>query len=186
MQDKHIIALFQKRSKRAIPELIKAYQPYLHTISYHILKNSEDVDECLNDTYLKVWESIPPLIPLSLSSYIGKIIRNISLDRYRKQTSSKRGSGEFHLVLDELSDLVGDHYDVAQEVERKETMTVINNYLSKLTPIKRSIFILRYYHAYSIKEVAKKLDLSESNVKTTLLRERNELKVILTKKGITP
>lgn len=185
MQDKKIIALFQKRSTRAIKELEKAYKPYMFKISYNILQNTEDANECLNDAYLKIWETIPPTVPLSLSSYIGMITRNISLDKYRHTHSKSRHSGEFHLVLDELSDLISDHQDIVDEISTKEIITYINEYLGTLTKEKRTLFILRYYNAYSIKDIAKKLSISESNVKTSLLRQRNDIKKILEAKGIS-
>lgn len=186
MKDSRIIKLFINRSEKAIAELNKKYRPYMYRISRNIVNNHEDAEDCLNDSYLKIWESIPPVIPKSLSAYTGRVIRNISLDRYRKMNSQKRGNGEFAVVLDELAEMIADDHNVENTVVNKEVIGVINQYLATISKEKRMIFVMRYYHSYKVKEISEQLDLSVSKVKMTLMRLRREIKECLTVKGIKP
>lgn len=186
LNDSRIIKLFIKRSESAIAELNKKYRPYMYSISRNIVNNNEDAEDCLNDSYMKIWESIPPIIPKSLSAYTGRVIRNISLDRYRMMNSQKRSSGEFTLVLDEMAEMIADNHNVENAVVNKEVIEVINQYLATITKEKRMIFVMRYYHSYSINGIGEQLNISISKVKMTLMRLRVEIKDCLSEKGIKP
>lgn len=119
MDDSKIIKLFQKRSEKAIEALKKKYGAYMYRIGMNILANVEDVEECLSDAHMKIWSTIPPLIPLSLLAYSGKITRNIALDKYRKEHRAKRNHLEMTMVLDELSDLADRGKGLEERVETK-------------------------------------------------------------------
>lgn len=185
MKDSRIIKLFVDRSENAITELCKKYKTYMYRISHNILRSNEDVQECLNDSYMTIWSNIPPIIPQSLKAYSAKIVRNISLDRYRRLSANKRGSGQIEVVFDELEEILDCKHNVEDSIVTKELITEINIYLGNLTKEKRTMFTLRYYYAYSIKEISIKLNISESKVKTSLYRLRSEIKEHLIMKGMT-
>jgi len=185
MKDSRIIKLFIKRSEDAITELSKKYKIYMYSISHNILRNNEDVEECINDAFLSVWSNIPPIIPQSLKAYSAKIIRNLSIDRYRKINADKRGNGQIEVVFDELEEILRSNNIVEDTIISKELITEINLYLGLISDEKRLMFVLRYYYAYSIKDVSKKMNISESKVKTSLYRLRSDLKEHLTERGIT-
>lgn len=184
MKDSRIIQLFCKRSERAVTELNKKYNRYMNRISYNILSNPEDVEECVNDTCLKIWQSIPPTIPKSLKAYIGRIIRNLSLDRLRKSNTDKRGSGEIEVVFDELEEVIGGYNTVEDTVLTRELMKEINVFLGSLSKEKRVIFVARYFYAENVKNISLNLNISESKVKTTLHRLRADLKEYLKSRGV--
>ena len=120
MDDERIVALYWSRSESAIPETASKYGSYLNHISYNILLNWEDAQECVNDTYNDAWNSMPPHRPSILSTFLGKITRRISIDRWRKLNAEKRGGGELTLALDELEDCVSDSGSIEDEIERQE------------------------------------------------------------------
>lgn len=157
----------------------------MYSISNNILANNEDVEECLDDVYIKMWDTIPPVIPKSLVAYVGKVTRNISLDKHRMRNSQKRGNGEFALVLDELAEIVADNQDIENDIINMEVVGEINQYLASITKEKRMMFVMRYYHSYSIKEISKHFKSSDSKVKMTLMRLRSEIKSCLIEKGMT-
>lgn len=178
MQDTELIELLTNRSEQAIGQVEKAYHNYLQSISLRILKSVEDAEECVNDTLVKVWETIPPLEPKSLKAYIGTLIRNISLDYYRKNHSAKRNT-DFLELLDECNDC-GEDSTIAG-FDMQEISTAISNYLRGVSEEKRFLFIGRYYYGYSMLELAQKRNISVGKVKMTLFRIRNELKLHLKK-----
>ena len=184
MSDSEIIELFYARSEKAITELKYIYGKYCYKIANNILSNNEDVEECMNDTYLSVWNSIPPNTPNSLLSYIGKITRNIALDKYRTENARKRGGGEINLVLEELKEFISSKNNIEKELENKEIIKVINNFLETMEKEKRVIFVLRYYYSENIKMISYKLGISESKIKSILFRIRKELKKHLDEEGI--
>lgn len=183
MEDKDIINLYLERNEEAINETDKKYGGYCKTIARNILNNNEDAEECVNDTYLRTWNSIPPTIPNILSVYLGKITRNLSLDRLRYNKADKRGSGEINLVIDELSEILPGELGVEDEIEKKELLKFINEFLDTLSKDKCNIFICRYWYGYSISEIASKFGYSDRNVATILNRVRNKLKVYLRECG---
>ena len=138
MDDKKIISLFFERSEEAIAQTSKKYGALSYSIAYTILENREDSEECVNDSYLALWNSIPPNKPHSLSAYIAKITRNISLNRKKEMYAKKRGGGETDAVLDEVEHILTDTSDILDEIVMKDTL---NRFLSGLGTKKRKIFM---------------------------------------------
>ena len=184
MKDTTIIELFFNRDENAIRETDKKYGKYCFSIANRILFNRSDSDECVNDTYFKAWTTIPPTLPENLKIYLGKITRNIALNLYEKLHASKRADSQMPVILDEISEMIGEN-KVEQEINAFLLTDSINTFLKELPKDKRKIFVLRYFHMYSIKEIAKQLNLSESNVKMSLSRTREALATYLRKEGFT-
>ena len=184
MEDQQIVKLYLERSEDAIGQTALKYGNYLHTIAYHILENQEDSEECVNDTYWKAWGIIPPRRPKRLSVFLGKITRNLSLDRFRRYTAEKRGGGEIMVALEELGDCVSDLGTGEEQFEKMLLTEVLNRFLASLAPEHRMIFMRRYWYVSSVKEIAEDFGITESKVKMSLLRSRNRLKEILEKEGI--
>lgn len=184
MDDKRIIELYNERSETAISETAEKYGKYCYSIAYHILYNEEDSKECVNDTYLRAWEAIPPQCPNKLSAFLGKITRNLALNRYKYYVREKRGNGQTTLVLDELLECVPASNNTEQAVEENLLVEVINRFLYELPKEKRIMFLRRYWYMSSIQEIAEDYGFSESKVKMTLLRIRNRLRQVLEKEGI--
>ncbi len=183
--DAQILNLFIERSEGAIARAQMAYNAYMSTIAYNILANNEDVKECINDTLLKVWNTIPPNKPNSLKAYIGTIIRNVALDRYRKEHSKKRSlDNGFCQVLDELNECIPNVNDTYKIFESSQISAIISDYLASISAEKRYIFVSRYYYAQPIKTISKDLHLSQANIKTILFRTRKELKEKLEAEGV--
>lgn len=184
MDDKQIIDLYWARSENAISETADKYGKYCHYIAYNILFNDEDSEECVNDTYLKAWGVIPPQRPNRLSTFLGKITRNLALDRYKYNSREKRGNGQMPLVLDELAECVSATDNTEHIIDDMVVVDCFNCFLAVLPTETRKIFMRRYWYFSSIKEIAADFSISESKVKMTLLRTRNELKEVLEKEGI--
>ena len=184
MEDRQIIALYNERSEAALSETADKYGRYCRTIAYNILQNKEDSEECVNDTWLKAWESIPPQCPERLSAFLGKITRNLALNRYKHNTREKRGGGQTMLVLEELTECIPGTDGTEEMVNEALLTEVLNGFLAELPMEKRKIFMRRYWYLSSVKELAADFGLSESNVKMTLLRLREKLRQVLEKEGI--
>ena len=184
MEDTKIIDLFWARQETAIVETDRKYGNYCRSIAMHILSNQEDTEECVNDTWMKAWECMPPQRPDILSAFLGKITRNLSISRYRMTHAKKRGSGEMDLLLNELEECLPSAQSVEQEVESRETVQAINQFLYGIERESRNIFVRRYFYADSVKEIAERFGISESKVKSQLFRMRNRLKEHLEKEGI--
>jgi RNA polymerase sigma-70 factor (ECF subfamily) len=184
MEDRQIIALYNERSEAALSETAKKYGRYCRTVAYNILFNEEDSEECVNDTWLRAWEAIPPQCPERLSAFLGKITRNLALNRYKHNTREKRGGGQTMLVLEELAECVPGADSTEQVVEEALLVEVLNGFLAELSAEKRKLFLRRYWYLSSVKDIAADFGLSESNVKMTLLRLRSKLKQTLEKEGI--
>jgi RNA polymerase sigma-70 factor (ECF subfamily) len=184
MDDQQIIDLYWARSENAISETAEKYGKYCHTIAYHILHNDEDSEECVNDTYLRAWEAMPPQRPHRLSAFLGKITRNLSLDRYKRLAAEKRGSGQVPLALDELLDCVPTGDSAEKTADDLALTESLNRFLGTLSVDARRIFLRRYWYLTPVKEIAAEASISESKVKMSLLRSRKELKKFLEKEGI--
>ncbi len=183
MQDEQIIDLYWKRSEEAIRETSVKYGRYCSTIAWNILYSQEDSEECVNDTWLNAWNAMPPQRPGFLKAFLGKITRNLALNRYEMRHAEKRGGGETPLVLDELAECVGD--GSAGSPEDALVLTAcLNRFLSGMKPEDRKIFVQRYWYVRSVKEIAADLQLGESKVKMTLLRQREKLKKALEEEGV--
>ena len=175
MEDGYIVNLYWARSENAISETSKKYGKYCYSIAYGILGNAEDADESVNDTYLDTWNSIPPHRPSILSTFLGKITRRISIDKWRGRTAKKRGGGETMLVLDELSDCIPSNQSVEHEAEAAELSQLIDNFVMSLPPMERRVFICRYWYFDPIADIAQRFRFSQSKVKMMLYRQRKKL-----------
>lgn len=184
MEDHEIIELYWQRSEAAISATDKKYGKYCHTISYNILNNSEDSAECVNDTYLRAWNSMPPKRPEKLSAYLGKIVRNLSLNRFRRYAAEKRGFGQTELVLSELEDCIPAANGVEQAFDDTLLVEAINRFLYEQPEQKRNIFIHRYWYMHPIRKIAGSFGMSESKAASLLFRMRKELREQLEKEGI--
>ena len=183
MTDRQIIDLYWQRDTAAIQETSEKYGAYCFAIANNILDSKEDSEECVNDTWLKTWNAIPPQRPAILQMFLAKITRNLSLDRFLARTAQKRGGGEMPLVLDELSECIPSSSDVAGEYERKELGRFIRKYINSLPERDRNIFLRRYFYANSISDIADRYGLSENNVTVILSRTRKKLRLRLQKEG---
>lgn len=184
MDDKDIIALYFDRKENAVRETSQKYGKYCFSIAYNILQNEADANESVNDTYLNAWNSIPPHRPAVLSSFLGKITRNISLKKWRDMRAQKRGSGEVALVYDELSECITSDTDIHAELEAKEIAVFIDDFLKTLPDTERRVFVCRYWYFDSISSICVQFGFSESKVKSMLFRTRNKLLKKLKKEGV--
>lgn len=184
MEDNTIIDLYWKRSENAISETATKYGGYCYSIAYNILFDREDSEESVNDTYLAAWNTIPPRRPQMLVTFLGKITRYISLDRWKNRNAVKRGKGQVPLVLDELEECVASGDSVENAYLEKEALECINGFLGALPEIERNVFLRRYWYMDPIQDIAKRFDYSESKVTSMLYRTRGKLKIHLEKEGI--
>lgn len=183
MEDDKIIGLFQSRDETSISELSRKYGGICKRVAQGILGDFTETEECVNDTYLRVWESIPPANPTSLAGFTAAITRNLALMRLRARRAEKRGGGAETLSFDELEDFVSGDRSVEGKAEQKELIGAINEFLYKLPDNQRQLFIRRYWGCNSVSEVAERFGMTESNVTVTLTRVRKKLKEYLLKRG---
>ncbi len=174
MDDCTIVDLYWARDERAIAESANKYGRMLMSLSYSLLSSREDAEECVNDTYLDAWGAMPEARPDHLGAFLSKITRRISVDRFREKHREKRGGMDN--LLSELSECVPGGQSPAEEYENKQISEEINAFLASLTKEKRVMFVLRYFYAKPIGEIALRLQMSESKIKTTLHRLRLELR----------
>lgn len=185
MDDKQILDLYWERSEAAISETSKKCGKYCRYIASNILHNDEDSEECVNDTYLRAWNSIPPNRPSVLKTFLGKITRNLSLDRYELLNAKKRNGGQMSLIFDEIQECIPSLDSTENIVEEIALTDILNRFLSSLSLEQRKIFMRRYWYLSPIKEIATEYGMSESKIKMSLFRSRNELKKLLEKEGIS-
>lgn len=183
MEDNGIIELYFSRSEQAIAETDRKYGGFCYSIAYNILFNREDSEESVSDTYLSAWNAIPPTRPGILSSFLGKITRNLSLDKWRCRTAAKRGGGEVPLALEELEQCVSDDETPERAYERKELEVSINRFLDRLPPTERNVFLCRYWYLDSIGEIAETFGFTMAKVNSMLRRTREKLRRHLEKEG---
>ncbi len=184
MNDDIIIDLFWERSESAIMETGKKYGGFCRKIAFNILNNIQDAEECENDAYNAVWNAIPPSRPNSFKVFLGRIVRNISLSKYDYNTAKKRNH-HFDAILSELEDVIASSQKIEAIYENHRLCAAINAFLSKLDKHKRIIFVRRYWYGDSISDIASLLQMSDSGVKSALLRTRNKLKLHLDKEDIS-
>ena len=180
MRDEEIIALYFDRNEDAIKETDAAYGKYLGTVAFNILSDCAESDECLNDTYLRTWNAIPPARPSILKAFLARITRNLALDRYKEKTAKKRGGGAVEESLDELAECVGEE----ASGDSADIARVINAMLSESKPRDRRIFVKRYFYQKSLADICNEMDIGESLVKVTLHRMREKLRDMLVKEEI--
>ena len=180
MEDKEILELFNARNQQAISKTADKYGNYCYSISFNILANAEDSEECVNDTYMKAWQSIPPDYPHIFSAYLGKITRNLSLDKYRHKYAKKRGNATVNVVFEELENCISETKSIVDEIELTE---LINNFLKTLSDDKCRIFVRRYWYADSVTELAAMTNGSANRISVRLFRLREKLRITLMKEG---
>ena len=181
MEDTHIIELYFRRSETAIQETNRKYGAYCLSIAGNILKNSQDAEECVNETWLRAWQSIPPNIPQKLRLYLGKITRNLAFDCYRRMSAEKRGGTL--TVLEELDECTADTVDIENEIQARQLQEVISAFLKKQPDKYRTIFLRRYFYAQPLGEIAAELGISENYAAVILGRMRKKLRQYLQKEG---
>lgn len=184
MDDQEIIQLYISRSQQAIVETKQKYGAYCKTIARNILLNHADAEECENDTYLAAWKAIPPHIPKKLSIFLGRITRNIALDKFGYNTAKKRNP-EFVQILNELEDCIASPVTVELQYESGEIAHLINQFLYEVDELARNVFILRYWNSDSIESLANRFHISQSKVKSILFRTRKKLRVHLERAGVS-
>ena len=183
-RDERIIQLFWARSEAAIAQTSAAYHAYCIYIADRILHNREDAEECVNDAYGKLWNLIPPHTPRSLPAFLGKIVRDLSIDRLRRNLAEKRGAADTLSILDEIGELAGREDPSGSLEDRLCLKDLINRFLAGLPREKRVMFVRRYWYMSDVREIARDLGRSEASVKTALARMRGELKTMLEKEGL--
>lgn len=183
MTDERIIELFFARSERGIEELDTKYGATCHRVAQNILGNKEDAEECVNDAYLGVWNSIPPKKPSLLSAFLFKILRNLSITRYHANTAQKRNSF-YDIALDELEETISTEESIEKECSQKELTNAIEGFLDTLARENRVIFVRRYWFSESYTEIAKRTGLTEKNISVRLTRIREKMKEYLSERGI--
>ena len=183
MEDLQIIGLYLERNEKAITVTEQKYGKYCFCIANNILSNEQDSEECVNDTYSRVWNTIPPQKPNSLKLYLARITRNLALDRVKSKMREKRVGDNLTLALDEISEIVSDGENVEKYLEARELMQSVNAFLHTLSQRDCNVFVSRYFFLEEIEKIAKKYGLSSSNVSKILSRSRARLKEYLQKEG---
>ena len=183
MEDSQIVQLYWDRNQNAINETAIKYGKYCTTIAKNILVSHEDAEECVNDTYMNAWNSIPPERPKVLRAFLGKITRNLAFNKYKHEHAGKRGGGEMSVVLDELAECISGRDSVEDEVVSKELAKEIENFLASLSETKRRIFVCRYWYADSVAKIAKQYGMKENAVSMMLSRLRKGLQTYLEERG---
>ena len=176
MEDTAIINLYFDRSEEAIQATVEKYGRYCFSIAWNVLYDKEDSDECVNDTWLATWSSIPPRKPTILSSFLGKITRNLAIDCFRRKKAAKRSAdhiSELCKELEEIEDAAA--YSLNDEIQRKEILEILEKFLDSLKKGDRDIFIRRYWYMDSISEISARHGISESRIKSSLYRSRKKL-----------
>ena len=182
MDDELIVQLYWDRSESAISETDRKYGAYCNSIAYGILRDKEDAEESVSDTYMAAWNTIPPRRPNFLNVFLGKLTRHISIDRWRKSSAKKRGGGEIILALDELENCV-DVHNTENTFERKELTRVLNQFLSSLSETERNVFLCRYWYMDSIKAISEYSGFTQSKITSMLHRTRDKLRKRLSEEG---
>ncbi|HEY8349215.1 MAG TPA: RNA polymerase sigma factor [Clostridiales bacterium] len=184
MDDEMILDLYWARSESAISETANKYGSYCTKIAVNILQNSEDAEECVNDTYHKAWDSIPPQRPANFRAFLGRITRNLSLNRYKEQRTQKRGGDNITLIYSELEECIPSNSNVETEYESGLVAGAINSFLLTLDKESRIVFVRRYWYADPIQAIAERFGMSESKVKSMLFRTRKKLRAYLENEGV--
>ena len=183
MEDNTIIDLFWNRSEEAITQTDRKYGRYCYSIAYNILANRQDAEESVSDTYMAAWNHIPPTRPAVLSTFLGRITRNLSISRWRALGAKCRGGGETELAFEELQECVSGNQSIENDMIAKEALQVLNRFLETLPRENRLVFMRRYWYLDPIANIAASCGFSQSKVKTMLHRDRQKLKQMLKKEG---
>ena len=184
MEDKQIVSLYWARNPQAIDRSQEKYGPYCLSIARNILRQEQDAEESVNDTWLGAWNAMPPQRPSVLSAFLGRITRNLSLDRYKAARAEKRGGDSFPAALDELSECVPAMGGVEQTMDERELGRAIDRFLRTVPEKQCSLFLRRYWYAESISQIAARYSMKENTVKSVLFRTREQLRAFLQKEGL--
>ncbi len=185
MDDTKIIDLYWARSELAITETAEKYGSYCRAIALRVLRDHRDSEECVNDTWLGAWNAMPPQRPAALSAFLGRITRNLALDRWRQAHAKKRGGGEMTVALEELQECVPAPGGVEAAVDDMALADALSRFLLSLSPEAQRFFVQRYWYLCSIREIANNCGVGDGKVKMSLLRSRQALQKFLEKEGIT-
>lgn len=184
LEDCAILDLYWAREERALTETAQKYGGMCHSIAYNILQDWQDTEECVNDTWLRAWNAMPPQRPTVLSAFLSRITRNLSLDRYKLARAGKRGGGQTTLALEELGECVPAANSVEQTIQLQELTAALDRFLRELPEKECCLFLRRYWYVDSTREIARRYDMAEGSVKSVLFRIRRKLKAYLEREGI--
>ncbi len=183
MDDKAIVDLYWKRSEHAITETEAKYGRFCYSIAFNVLANNEDAEECVSDTYIAAWDAIPPHRPAFLMSFLGKLARRISINRYHEITAYKRGGGQVKLALDELAECISEGPGVEEIIISRESFSALNRFLAALPETERTVFVRRYFLLDPMGDIARSFHFSEAKVTSMLHRTRMKLRKALNEEG---
>ena len=183
MDDQSIVALYWDRSEQAISETDRKYGANCHSIAYHALANNEDAEESVSDTYMAAWNQLPPHRPSILATFLGKITRRISINRWKAKNTAKRGGGQITLALEELDSCVDGTQDLEASSDARELSACLNRFLDSLPKVERDIFLRRYWFFDPIAAIAESYGFTQSKVTSMLHRMRGKLRKQLEKEG---
>lgn len=183
IEETELIRLYQTGSEHAIAVSERQYGAYCRKIACNVLGSREDARECVNDVWLKAWNSIPRGAPQNLRAYFAKLTRELAIDRWRRAHSEKRGRGELPLSLEELSECVPGESDVETAIEKKELSQCLQQFLSTLDETPRHVFLCRYWYFDTVPEIARRFGFTRSKVTAMLYRTRKQLKTYLKERG---
>ena len=181
--DEQLIEQYNSRDESAVENTAKKYGRYCFSVAFGILKDKRDTEECVNDTWLSAWNSIPPNIPASLKLYLGELTRNLSFNRLKANNSKKRGGGIPPSVLEEAEEMALCTVEVESGVEREAFAALLNGFLRGLPQRERGIFIRRYFYLEEVSSIAKRYGVKESNLLVILSRTRKKLRKLLEREG---
>lgn len=184
MEDSKILLWYLNRDEDAIEATAKKYGGYCAGIAGNILDNPEDIEEVLNDTWMRAWSTIPPERPVYLKLYLGRIVRNLSYDKFRAKSRDKRGGGAVTVALEELAECIPDRGQPGDALEAKELQVAMNRFLELLQQRDREIFLRRYFYVEDTATVARAMGIRETGVRTILSRTRKKLKKYLEKENL--
>ncbi len=182
MDDKQIIELYFKRDEAALSETQDKYGKYCLKIAGNILEDIEDSKECVNDTWIMAWNKIPPLVPVSLKAFLGKVVRDISLSKYRENHAQKRYNA-MTVMLDELEECIPSGINIEDQTEKRELIGLVNDWLENIKPEDKAIFVRRYYFGEPVKTLAEECRCSENRMTQRLLKLRRKLRSFIQKGG---
>ena len=183
MEDSAIIDLYWSRDQRAIEETAGKYGPFLESLVWNILRSRGDTEECVNDTYLRAWNAIPPARPAAFRAWLGRIARNLSLDRWKAARAQRRGGGA-EVLLGELDDCVPALHGVEKQLEDQEIAALISAFLRRLPAESRVIFLRRYWYGQDLADIAAERRCGVGKVKSSLFRTRKALRAYLEQEGV--
>ena len=184
MEDSRIVELYWDRDETAISESSAKYGGYCYQIAFRILALREDAEECVGDTWLRAWEAMPPSRPGRLDTFLGKITRNLSLDRWRYNRAAKRGGPQVETALEELGECLPAPGRPEDRLEERETAALISRFLREQPQLDRVLFLRRYWYLDSVAALAERFSMNENTVKSRLHRTRLRLKEVLLREGV--